>query len=103
MRRMSLGTLWLAALLFGLLMLFLCLRVGRALQPTGNVITHEIKNLVATLQATMQAPFGVEPSPGATTLQVTWLLWGAGVALGAALVWLVLRRRAQQRARSSSS
>jgi hypothetical protein len=91
-----------AAALAALLLVLLLVRVQRAPQGQDEVITHEVHDLVATLQEPLEAkdttPWNPEISPALPWLGAAFLVGLAGV------VWTWRRRHAaQEPPRSSSS
>jgi len=106
MRRYPTSTLFLAGLFVALVLLLAALRILRWVRPSGHdVMVHEIRHMVATLQGSLEAMPGI---PGATVGPIA--IPGAAIGLAAAaLVGLVgarlwiLRRGAQQRSRNNPS
>jgi lysozyme family protein len=106
MRRIPLGTLVLAALLAGLALFLAGLQICRSLTPDGSVITHEIKDLIATLQTSLQVgpgDMGTQKGPQDIQDDASLLCMALGAML-LAFAGVGLRRLfAQHRSRNSPS
>jgi hypothetical protein len=105
MRRFSGSTLFLAGLFVAFVLLLAALRVLRGLRPSGHdVMVHELRHMVATLQGSLEAMPGIH---GATVgpLAIPGPAIGLAVAavLGVVGARLWILRRTQQRSRSNSS
>jgi hypothetical protein len=103
MRSKRLVQLLVAALAVALVLVVVCGRLHRSSQTGDPVLTHEIRDLIATLQAPLEAgdaTDGIPTAAGGTIRILTTLLALAG--LGGAL-WALRVARRQQRDRNRSS
>jgi hypothetical protein len=101
MRRISWGTLFLLALLGALVFLFVGYRVAQPQAGARRAIVHEIRQMIATLQAPLEA----QPGPAGEVSHGLRLPLPAAVAALTVLLLCVLglRLTVQQRSRSRRS